>query len=365
MWFSGRPLSRAGNSDDGYITTPNYVAKFNQGLQKYSGPDGVAAINAAANIKPKAPGALSMAYADPNNPGALSPQPGALTAAGTIAIPGTDDPANVIGRGLTGMGAALAGISSPAQAQALTQQAALMQKANNEWTVAKVDKNGNALMVNKTGQYRVVRTPLGADELTPGEAEAQKLQAKAARDRYDTITAADSSADEKLRRLDQLEPLLNNPNVYQGGGANEMLNAKNIAQGLGINVSGVPESQQAQAIMTQLQLEKGKMLPGAISNYEDQLMAKANGFNLSNQKEANIAAIQAQRDLLQYQKGIASQYRAYKGSLKDGALPGDEWDQIQADYRRSYEKAHPVETMAPAAGKPALPKGVNSIKIVQ
>lgn len=32
VWFSGRPLSQAGNASDGYNTVPQYVAKFNKAL---------------------------------------------------------------------------------------------------------------------------------------------------------------------------------------------------------------------------------------------------------------------------------------------------------------------------------------------
>ncbi len=32
VWFSGRPLDRAGNDSDGYMTVPAYVAKFERGV---------------------------------------------------------------------------------------------------------------------------------------------------------------------------------------------------------------------------------------------------------------------------------------------------------------------------------------------
>lgn len=313
----------------------------------------IAAINSAAGIRPSGTGALSMAFApkgddDTPTPAALS-QPGALSAAGSIGP--TLGTAGYLGQGLTNIGAALAGISSPAQATALTQQAALMPKAGNEWSVAKVDKNGNALMVNKQGQYRVVKTPLGSDEPTPGEAEAQKLSAKRDADRYSTITEADTAADDKLALLRKGRELINNPNVYQGGAGNEVMNAKNLAAGLGINVSGLPESQLLQTIATKLQLDQGKLLKGSISNYEDQLMKQASGLSLTNTKEANLAALDAQEKVLQYQKAIAGHYRDYKSSLGDNKLPGDEWDQKQADFRAAYEKAHPYSDVPVAAAQ--------------
>jgi hypothetical protein len=32
VWFSGRPMARAGNASDGYMTVPAYVAKFERGV---------------------------------------------------------------------------------------------------------------------------------------------------------------------------------------------------------------------------------------------------------------------------------------------------------------------------------------------
>lgn len=37
VWFSGRPMAKAGNSSDGYTTVPQYVAKFNKALGQPTG----------------------------------------------------------------------------------------------------------------------------------------------------------------------------------------------------------------------------------------------------------------------------------------------------------------------------------------
>lgn len=36
VWFSGRPMSRAGNSSDGYVTVPEYVKKFQGFFNRYA-----------------------------------------------------------------------------------------------------------------------------------------------------------------------------------------------------------------------------------------------------------------------------------------------------------------------------------------
>lgn len=36
VWFSGQPVNRAGNASDGYLTTPEYVSKFQRQYKTYS-----------------------------------------------------------------------------------------------------------------------------------------------------------------------------------------------------------------------------------------------------------------------------------------------------------------------------------------
>lgn len=48
VWFSGRPLAKAGNASDGYNTVPQYIAKFNAALGQNGGqnvPNSVPAYN--------------------------------------------------------------------------------------------------------------------------------------------------------------------------------------------------------------------------------------------------------------------------------------------------------------------------------
>ena len=159
VWFSGKPMAQAGNASDGYNTVPQYVAKFNKALQ--SGPD---AINAAAGIKPAGAGALS--FASPDDEEGDTTDKGALTTNNTIG-PGVlngrvmsgdnaDNKARIIGQGLTSIGAALAGISSPQQAYALNQQAAAMKKDNSSKYKIAIGKNGQIVRVDDSGNVDVV-----------------------------------------------------------------------------------------------------------------------------------------------------------------------------------------------------------------
>lgn len=36
VWFSGRPVNKAGNASDGYLTTPEYISKFQRSYKTYS-----------------------------------------------------------------------------------------------------------------------------------------------------------------------------------------------------------------------------------------------------------------------------------------------------------------------------------------
>jgi hypothetical protein len=41
VWFSGQPVSKAGNRDDGYTTVPQYVAKFQTHFKKFAGNENI------------------------------------------------------------------------------------------------------------------------------------------------------------------------------------------------------------------------------------------------------------------------------------------------------------------------------------
>lgn len=161
-WFTGRPIARNNNSSDGYTTANEYVDRFNKGVAKYSGSP-VAAINNAAGIKPSSGPALAFAADDGEEEdgapsGALSATPGALSNAPTRVMNGDrgENKLNTIGQGMVSAAAALAGISSPGQASALTNAAAAMKKDNQSKYHVSVTKDGRIVRVDDSGNVDVI-----------------------------------------------------------------------------------------------------------------------------------------------------------------------------------------------------------------
>jgi hypothetical protein len=170
MWFSGKPMAQAGNASDGSLTVPQYVQKFNNGLQKHG--NGVGAINAAAGINPAGgPGSLTSAFASPDNqddgedspsptPGMLSANntmgPGALTPQRLMNGDNSTDKMDILTQGGMGIAASLAGISSPGQAYALNQQLQQMKNDSKSKYKISVGKDGRIIRVDDSGNVDVV-----------------------------------------------------------------------------------------------------------------------------------------------------------------------------------------------------------------
>jgi hypothetical protein len=284
--------------------------------------------------------------------------PGALNYA-----PPQEDKLNVIGRTLTNMGSSLAGISNPDQAKVLAAQAAAMQKVAGDtgtWSHV-VTPNGQLLLMNSKDPRKTIQVPgnFAAPEKDPREQEAAKLEMKRAGDRYEQITTADRSSDEQLAKLDKFEQAVRSlPSTAFGPGADAITTAKALAAQAGFDVKGLTDAQIVQRMATQMQLDKGKMLPGAISNYEDQLMSRANGFGMDKQKDANLDAIASQRAILKHQKAAAQEAYKYRDKNAYKALD-DGWEPYISDWNAKNGVQLPAApvTAAPAAPATALSPG--------
>lgn len=159
-WFSGRPLAH-NTSTDGSTSVPEYVAAFNKAL----------------GVKnPSGTGALSFAKEDDEDEDTPT---AALSAANTVG-PGAlqrvmkggedDNKLNTIGQGLAGIGASLAGISSPQQAYALSAQAAQMKKDNTSKYKVTVAKDGRIIRVDDSGNVDTIGgNPAGSAPQLPGD----------------------------------------------------------------------------------------------------------------------------------------------------------------------------------------------------
>jgi hypothetical protein len=360
-WFTGQPLSRGANRKDVLGTSgQSYVDKFNAGL---SGNEGVAAINKAAPQASAAPGATAFATVPGEDAGALSTDQrlgsGALTAADRMGF--TDKRANA----LIGMGASLAGISSPEQANSLNAQlkdrlaAQAKQESPGSFSVHVDPKTGKALRINnKTGQV----LPFSAftpTEVDKGTEKYQEARAKANSDLYDKIGTDQLDASAGLANVSRMRQALADPNVYQGNGGEAYAAVKGYAKSLGFDISGVENSQLATSLHNQLTLAARKVdgMPGSLSD-SDRNFLSAIAPGLNNRPETNTALMDMMGKMYQRKIEIAKMrddYVAENGKLDDG------FTKRVSDF---VSKNNLFDAKTSSLKAPAFPKGVRSIEVI-
>lgn len=154
VWFSGRPMAKAGNADDGYITTPEYVNRFNKALSP-TGDDPVAAVNKVAGVQPRSAstgGALAFSGDPADNAEDTSDDKGVLAKAngdGTLYQGEPKNKLHSLGAMLTNIAASLSSINNPAQAQALQKQAeGIEAKAGSNYQYM-MGSNGQLVRIDK------------------------------------------------------------------------------------------------------------------------------------------------------------------------------------------------------------------------
>lgn len=336
--------------------------------------DGPTAIEQAMGLS-KGPSPMAYANDDSTNPNGGVLSTNATLGPGVLAGPANGAAGGGLESGLMGAAAALAGIASPQQAATLNSMrtaggtfstsqlpdGTLVRINNKTGTIEKIGKfgpkpnfdykfgpDGTMIRTDSTGA-----TPpqalgnYGQDKFDDKSAE---LDAKAARDRMDSVNEAATSADAGLARIQRAKDILTNPSVYQGFGGDQVAQAKAAASALGINVSGLSDSQILDRIGTEMQLDNGKLLKGSISNYEDALMKKAAGVSLNNTPEANKDALGAREWLYNQQKAIAQHAREY--AQAHGGRLKDDWETEVSNFRDQYAKDHPFAPTSTPSVKP-------------
>jgi hypothetical protein len=281
-WFTGGPRATGANKKDILGTSgSSYVDQFNKYIMG-AGEDPV-------------PGALSYA------PTEESKKMPALSADSTMGPgilnmmnPAKEGGANAIGQGLTGIGAALAGISSPDQAKALVAQQVAMQKdPGNKWSVAHVDpKTGQALLTNGSQFVPWKAFQPKADDDAYVE-EAKKSSAKNNQEFGDSINAAArDSANLGATVADARAALggINSPDQSILGPARQMLNKAYVAFGFG-DPATAANGDVASALSNKLALQMvnaggTKLLPGSFSDSDRKFVVQMS-TSLSNTPEAN------------------------------------------------------------------------------
>jgi hypothetical protein len=280
-WFTGGPRATGANKKDLLGTSGSgYVDAFNKYIMG-AGED-------------PTPGALSYA------PTEESKKMPALSADSTMGPgilnmmnPAQEGGANALGQGLTGIGAALAGISSPEQAKALVAEQAAMQKApGNKWTVAHVDpKTGQALLTNGSSfvPWKAFQPKADEDEYTKA---AKTTAAKSNQELGDQINANARDAANQGATIAEARAALADPNLKQGidGPARQTLNKIYMAFGFG-DPATAANGDVASALSNKLALQMvnaggTKLLPGSFSDSDRKFVEKMS-TSLSNTHEAN------------------------------------------------------------------------------
>jgi hypothetical protein len=131
---------------------------------------------------------------------------------------------------------------------------------------------------------------------------------------FDTAAAQSSNKDRegrnaaieasrtKIDRLNQMEQLASNPNVYQGAGADLALSAKKWLLAAGVkNAEGIPETEALNALGNQLALSLrnpagGEGMPGAMSDADRKFLQSSTPGALSNTRPGNLLLIRLTRE---------------------------------------------------------------------
>lgn len=245
-----------------------------------------------------APGALTSSYAPTESKKSMP----ALSADnvfgdGALSTQPTGGSGDKWADGLSGIGAAIAGIMNPDQARAINQSIALRQKTavdQGTWSTH-VMPNGQAFMLNsKTQQMKSLGNYAKpeADEYTK---EADKTAAKSNGELGDQINqnARDSAA--QGQTVSELRAAFSDPNLKQGvdGPARQFLNKTFVAMGFGdaATASAAANGDIASALSNKLALQlvnSGgvKLLPGSFSDSDRKFVTQM-ATSLSNDPAAN------------------------------------------------------------------------------
>lgn len=134
-----------------------------------------------------------------------------------------------------------------------------------------------------------------------------------------------------LTQLDLMEKLYNTPNMPEGELGQHLQNIRSGLKKLGVAVGpevGAADIARAVASNFALHLRTGEgsnLLPGAMSNYEDQLLQKMSPV-LSLTSEGRLALVQFMREMSKSNMRMAQEANALAKNNKSGVLP-IEWHQ--------------------------------------
>ncbi|MBY8138827.1 DNA transfer protein [Vibrio fluvialis] len=202
-----------------------------------------------------------------------------------------------------------------------------IQQQAPQYSNVQFDQEGRPFGLNKkTGQFEPIQGGFVRGEQKPQtvvnvggnqskfDEEIGKINAKA----YTDIQQQQKQVRAEENKVDRLIKL--NEKAFSGPGANAKLAVGALAKNLGIDISGMPESEAFRAVSNELVLDKSKQMSGALSE-GDMAFLQNTVPNLSNTREGRKQVFDYNKALLNRQKEYAKQaqqFRKDKGYFDQG-----------------------------------------------
>lgn len=331
VWFSGRPLAKAGNASDVLGTTvPAYISKFNNAL----GDTGSGATDFSASAR------------QPGPPTDLTPPPQSFSM--EEAVKGYD-----WGSALTGAGAALQSIDNPRGGAVLAALNAQTTKKDKKTFSGTYDaKSGTYFRLGSDGAVEFLKNPNASEETDKPKINPSAI--KAANEGMDVYGTLAQTNKEAADILDDIE----NGKLNLGAIKNALNSGKNLT-GLSDDESRAYSRYQQfiqKLVADELRLNKGVQTEGDAYRALKQFAAGGASYDNETAKEAIGRVIERGREaVLQRGRSNLDTYVNTYGaepfkSLTDQA---DRWKTIYEDIdkrRSGYASSKKPEAAAPGNG---------------
>lgn len=238
-----------------------------------------------------------------------------------------------------------------------------------EYSNVKVSESGQLMGLNKgTGRFEIIDAPEQVRDAAPqvqvgsAETEEQKALGKFRGESYSDIQKKALSARQQQINLNALERL--GDKAFSGTGAQAQKAIAKLANTVGLDVEGLPESEVYEALANTLVLEKSEMLTGVISDRDMAFLQNA-APQLSQSKEGRKKLVELTKAInqrqIQYAKD-AAEYRKQKGSFD--VLGFEDWMRDKYEGKDFLTDFYPVdESQSGPIDSPALGRAVTEQEI--
>lgn len=194
-----------------------------------------------------------------------------------------------------------------------------------------VTKQGNAQNIDLGGNA-IRDTSTKVNVSNKQESEEAKTIGKFYGEQFADIQKTGLAASKSDFNLDLLEKAISNKDVYSGIGGEAVLKLKKVGTALGMDFSGIPDSEVVAAVGNQMALEMrnpagGAGMPGAMSDKDREFLVSIVP-GLTKTQDGNLKLIEYRRLLNQRNRDVAKKAREYR--KKNGRLDEGFFDELQA-----------------------------------